>query len=182
MKVHIGAYPRGNKERKISVRIDKYDTWDMYSTLGVIILPMLKQLQETKHGSAIVDLEDVPEHLRGHGTSQNEDTQLHLDFGEEEKEAFESAAWQALHDRWGWIMGEMIWAFEQIQPDYDWEAQYHSGVIDMDFVEIPGTEYSQMVYGPNNTHVWDREGAMKHQDRMDNGFRLFGKYYQGLWD
>jgi len=28
----------------------------------------------------------------------------------------------------------------------------------------------------------DREGLKAHQDRKANGFRLFGKYYQALWD
>ena len=46
------------------VKIDHWDTWSMDSTLAPIILPMLKQLRETKHGSVIVDLEDVPQELR----------------------------------------------------------------------------------------------------------------------
>jgi hypothetical protein len=28
----------------------------------------------------------------------------------------------------------------------------------------------------------DRAGLEAYQKRMANGFRLFGKYYQGLWD
>ena len=52
------------KERKIKVRIDPYDTWNMDRTLAVIILPMLKQLKQTKHGSALVDDEDVPPEMR----------------------------------------------------------------------------------------------------------------------
>ena len=51
-------------ERKIKVRIDPYDTWSMDGTLALIILPMLKQLKATKHGSPESDLEDVPEHMR----------------------------------------------------------------------------------------------------------------------
>ena len=47
-------------KRKIEVRIDKYDTWNMDNTLAHIILPMLKQLKETKHGSPLVDDEDLP--------------------------------------------------------------------------------------------------------------------------
>ena len=49
-------------DRKINyVKIDRWDTWGMDHTLAKIVLPMLKQLKDTKHGSAIVDLEDVPE-------------------------------------------------------------------------------------------------------------------------
>lgn len=32
------------------IKIDKYDTWGMDTTLAAIILPMLKQLKATKHG------------------------------------------------------------------------------------------------------------------------------------
>ena len=39
------------QEQKVKVRIDKYDTWSMDHTLAHIILPMLKQLRDTKHGS-----------------------------------------------------------------------------------------------------------------------------------
>ena len=28
----------------------------------------------------------------------------------------------------------------------------------------------------------DREGLQKHWDRKRNGYRLFGKYYEALWD
>ena len=52
------------RKQKVSIKIDKWDTWGMDYTLALIILPMIKQLQDTKHGSPIVDLEDVPEELR----------------------------------------------------------------------------------------------------------------------
>ena len=52
------------RKRKIQVRIDKYDTWSMDVTLSYIILPMLKQLKETKHSAADVDDKDVPKKLR----------------------------------------------------------------------------------------------------------------------
>ena len=48
------------RKQKINVRIDKHDTWSMDHTLAHIILPMLKQLKETKHGAPNVDDEDVP--------------------------------------------------------------------------------------------------------------------------
>jgi hypothetical protein len=42
------------------VKIDRWDTWSMDHTLAHIVLPMLRQLQATKHGSPLVDDEDVP--------------------------------------------------------------------------------------------------------------------------
>jgi len=59
-------------------------------------------------------------------------------------------------DRWDWILDEMIWAFEQKCRD-DWMEDY---------------DYNK----------WDSEGAITHQERMSNGFKLFGKYYENLWD
>ena len=37
-------------------------------------------------------------------------------------------------------------------------------------------------HGPNHTYECDYDGMKKVYDRMDNGFRLFGTYYRGLWD
>lgn len=38
------------RNRTEYVKIDKYDTWNMFRTLAVIIHPMLKQFKETTHG------------------------------------------------------------------------------------------------------------------------------------
>lgn len=168
------------KTRKIKVRIDKYDTWNMDSTLVYIILPMLKQLQETKRGSPFVDDADVPENLRSTSAPAKEN-EWDTDGNH--------------HLRWDWVLGEMIWAFEQHHPDNDWESQFHSGEYDWKWrkwkqsdTESPNSitgemeECSQLYHGPNHTHVYDEEGAKKHTDRMDNGFRLFGLYFRSLWD
>ena len=48
------------------VKIDKYDTWSMDHSLAHIVLPMLRQLKATQHGSGQVDPEDVPEIGRAH--------------------------------------------------------------------------------------------------------------------
>lgn len=158
------------------VKIDKYDTWNMDNTLSPIILPMLKQLNATKHGAPNVDDDDVPEELKSTSAPAKENV------------------WDtdANHfKRWDWAMGEMIWAFEQLQPDCDWEKQYTSGECDWKFVpvdsegnEVPKGEhkFSEMRHGPNHTYEIDWEGRNKHQERITNGLKLFGKYYQSLWD
>jgi hypothetical protein len=114
----------------------------MDSTLANIILPMLKQLKETKHGSPFTDMEDVPEHLRG-TTTEDWDAQHTFDFYNEHKI---NEGINDIHARWNWIMDEMIFAFEMKVKDADWAASW------------------------------------EECQRMENGFRLFGKYYQGLWD
>ncbi len=58
MKVNIKNYPNPdgilykmgvNKEQHISVKVDKWDTYNMDVTLAHIVHPMLVQLKETKH-------------------------------------------------------------------------------------------------------------------------------------
>lgn len=151
--------------QKIKVRIDNYDTWSMDHTLAYIIIPMLKQLKETQHGSPWTDDEDVPEELRSTSAPP-----LENDYDTDDNH----------YKRWEYVLDEMIWAFEQ--KTYNWEEQYTTGEYDFRFEKVEGSECSQMVKGPNHTAVTDWEGRKAHQKRMSNGFRLFGKYYESLWN
>jgi hypothetical protein len=146
----------------------------MDGTLAHIILPMLKQLKESKHGSQFVDLEDVPEEMRT-TTTEDWDDQKCFDFYHEDEEKRQ----YDVHDRWDWVMGEMIFAFESFFND--WEDKYHTGVRDIQWKQLEGG-MSQMVKGENDTSHWDMDGHRKESDRIQNGFRLFGKYFRGLWD
>ena len=165
------------------VKIDRYDTWSMDHTLADIILPMLKQLRDTKHGSPLVDLEDLPEELRMVGY-EDWSSQLRFDFGDSEQHEKES--WEITHRRWEWVLNEMIFAFEHLVDD-KWEDAYHSGELDIKHVPCEWYDdgkpklYSTE-HGPNHTYELDYEGLRKVYDRMENGFKLFGKYYRGLWD
>ena len=129
--------------QKVKVHIDRWDTWSMDHTLAPIILPMLKQLKETKHGAPYVENVDVPKELR---MNVHQKLAYKKDGTTDEK----------FFERWDWILDEMIWAFEQKCRD-DWMSDY---------------DYNK----------WDSEGANAHQERMTNGFRLFGRYYESLWD
>jgi len=164
------------------IKIDKHDTWSMDTTLAEIILPMLKQLKETKHGSGIVELDDVPEHLRYKTHEQWED-QESFDFYHEHEEKEGECD---IHARWDWVLDEMIWAFEQICND-DNDSQFHTGKYDMKSVPCEWDENGKPTLytfeeGPNHTAKFDIEGYQKHRDRINNGTRLFGKYYRNLWD
>ena len=55
--------------------------------------------------------------------------------------------------RWDWVLDEMIYAF-------DCKANKDDVYMRFD----------------------DRDEMQKEQDRISNGFRLFGKYYESLWD
>ncbi len=58
-------------------------------------------------------------------------------------------------DRWNWVLNEMIYSFETKVSDEDVLSQYYT--------------------------VDKLEEAKKVQERISNGFRLFGKYYEALW-
>lgn len=157
------------KNRRIYVKVDGYDTWNADHTLALIIVPVLKMMLEQKHGAPRVDDDDVPEELRS--TSAPELTEDEKNCGGTDENWFK---------RWEYVLGEMIWAFEQ-HANPDWEDQYYSGETDIYFEKIEGTDYSEMRNGHNHTFKVDHEGKMKHRERMDNGRRLFAKYYESLW-
>ena len=143
------------------VRIDPWDTWSMDHTLADIILPMLKQLKATKHGAPHTDDSDVPEYLRSH-MAQPREHEWDTD---------------SLHFmRWDWILAEMIWAFEQ-KVDDDADSQFfdHSECGDEKFPWNRDGQYVSKV-------KYDKEGHQKWQERKANGFRLFGRYFEALWD
>jgi len=151
------------RTQKVKVHIDRWDTWSMDHTLAPIIHPMLVQLKETQHGAPMVEMLDVPKELR----ATKKQLAAYGKNGDTDPHHFE---------RWDWVLDEMIWAFNQKCRD-NWEGDYY--------------EYREM--GPEESKdpdslfglklVWeDREGATAHQKRMTNGFRLFGKYYENLWD
>jgi hypothetical protein len=140
------------------VKIDRWDTWSMDYTLSHIVVPMLKQLKETKHGAPFVDDEDVPEELKSTSAPLKES-----DYDTDENH----------FKRWDWVLDEMLWSFEQ-NLDTNSEEKF------FDHTEWDEKEKD---FGKNLHKIKiDQEGLKIHQDRKKNGFRLFGKYYQGLWD
>ena len=160
------------KQRKISVRIDRYDTWSMDETLAYIILPMLKQLKATKHGAPFVDDEDVPEHLRS--TSAPPLTEEQKNVHDVDDNHFK---------RWDWVLDEMIHAFETKAGDLqDWEDQFRTGDYDFITKRVSEDGTSQLMEGPGHTVRVDWDARRAYAERIQNGFRLFGKYYTGLWD
>ena len=140
------------------VKIDRWDTWSMDYSLSFIVVPMLKQLKETKHGAPFVDDEDVPEELKSTSAPPKEN-----DYDTDENH----------FKRWDWALNEMIWSFEQ-NLDTNSEEKF------FDHAEWDEKEKD---FGKNLHKIKiDQVGLKAHQDRKANGFRLFGKYYQGLWD
>lgn len=162
------SWIHSKQERTIKVHIDRWDTWSMDHTLAYIILPMLKQLKATKHGAPQVDYKDVPEELR---PTRKEINAYNKDGTTDDK----------FFERWDWVLDEMIFAFETKVDDGRWEEQFETGESDLQWKQLEGG-MSEMIKGPNHTKVYDWEGRKKYQERISNGFRLFGKYYESLWD
>lgn len=165
-------------DRKINyVKIDRWDTWSMDHTLAHIILPMLKQLRDTKHGSPMVDDEDVPEELKISPVpteiekSKGVYTQVHsIDDNDD----------SLIHKKWYWVLNEMIFAFECKVKDDDESQFWDHSAYELD---KKGTSewLDDMSKGKSKTKC-DWDGLKAHQARKTNGYRLFGKYYEGLWD
>ena len=120
-------YLNKKRGRKIDIKIHNYDTYSMDHTLSMIVVPMLENLKLKKKGSPHVDNKDVPSNYRL--TKKEEDDNM-----------------DKFHERWNYILDEMIYAHRTIIDDS----------IDIDFDE-------------------------EIRDRVNNGLRLFGKYYRNLW-
>jgi hypothetical protein len=153
-------------KRKVKIRVDPYDTWSMDNTLAPIVLLMLKQLKTTKHGSAMVDDDDVPDELKS--TSAAPLTEAQVATGHTDNN---------VHKRWDWVMGEMIWAFEQIVDD-EAESQFHSDADPSAPSDDPSISFSESV----RRRAFDVEAYKVWQARKTRGLTLFGKYFEGLWD
>lgn len=146
-----------HRKRREYVKLDYYDHWNANHTLALVILPVLKKLKEVKHGSCDVDFADVPDHL----------------WPAQPASMANNYVDDTIHERWAWALDEMIWAFEQELDDDD-EDKFYDHSQSNDPNDDLMTQVSKMRV--------DREGLEAHQERKANGFRLFGKYYQGLWD
>jgi hypothetical protein len=156
MKVIIGDYKDDDSQREISINIDPWDTYSMDHTLALIISPMLKQLREKTHGAPLVEDEDVPENLKSTSAPPK-------------KNEWDT---DANHfNRWDWVLSEMIFAFDNTIDD-SWQDQFFPVIEDDD-------EESFQVKALDFTVPKE---YYDYCDRIQNGFRLFGKYYSHLWD
>jgi len=146
------------RQRTIKIHIDDYDVWSMDSTLSLIVVPMLKKLKEHKHGAPWVEDKDVPKELRSTSAPPKKNS------WDTDDNHFK---------RWDWVMDEMIWAHEQLIDD-DGDSKFFDHSESDDPKDNFNTQISKIKV--------DRKGLKAHHDRIDNGLRLFGKYYRGLWD
>jgi len=158
MKINIGRYPKGDKQRKISIKIDPWDTWSADHTLALIITPLLLQMKEQKQGAPNIDDDDVPENLRSTAVAPKE-----FDWDTDDN-------W---HLRWDYVLDEMIFAMQEIASDKEGENSFYDHSQVDEYAEINDQISAIKV---------DWEALLAHQDRVQKGCELFGKYFQALWD
>ena len=149
------------------IKIDTWDAWSVEHTLSPIILPILKELKRIKHGAPFIEDEDVPPKLRANRDARYKGRylapDLHKISDEVDKKFFK---------RFDYILDEMIWTFEQLSMD-DHEGQFYDHSKSKKIKDINKSVRAIKI---------DRVGLKKHNERIDNGLRLFGKYYRTLWD
>lgn len=154
------------RKRKVKIRIDDYDVWGMDHTLAMIVIPMIKLLKERKQGAPQVDDEDVPEHLKS--TSAPPLTEEEINTGSVDANWF---------PRWDWILDEIIWSFSQIL-DEESELKFSKDKDSSKPSDEPGLSFRESV----DRIEFDQAGYEAHQERIQNGMCLFGKYLRGMWD
>lgn len=178
MKINIGKYKKSGTTRKIDVNIEHFDTWSLDHSLALIILPALIQLKATKQG--------VPSAFADVGGA-NYDNQQSFDFYmESHNDAFDAKC-----KEWDEVLDKMIWSFQQLAL-VDYDQKYHHGEPKYDFVKSD-TQYPnpltgqmedtfRMVDKNPGEHWYDHVGHQLHEERIQEGLELFGKYYRALWD
>ncbi len=179
MKVNIGKYPKGERQRKVNIEIENFDTWSLDHTLACVILPALIQLKHTKHG--------VPgEFVSRIGGDMDRNYTFEF-IQEDDNEVFDQ-----LCEKWNEVLDKMIWSFLQLSIEDDYDHQYHHGKVDYEWVEsdysytdpITGkTEKTYQMKDKNpGSHWYDYIGQEEHDKRIQEGLDLFGKYFRNLWD
>ena len=144
------------------IHIDPWDAWSLEHTLSPIILPILQELKRVKNGAPFIADEDVPKNLRV-GAKGTGNSDVHKLFDDGDNTFFE---------RYDNILDEMTWTFTQLSMD-DHEAPFYDHTESSKEPDLNKSIRKLQV---------DRKGLAAHNARINNGLRLFGKYYRSLWD
>ena len=150
-----------HKKRRVWVKIDNYDVWSTDHTLALIIHPLLLRLKTQKHGYGMIDNKDVPLELRSTAPGARKGLKNKWDWD------------NYAEARYSWMLDELIWTFEQLADDDDGESQFYD--------HTESSKEKDFAKSMKKLRV-DRAGLEAHQKRIENGLRLFGKYFRTLWD
>lgn len=170
MKAKFGKFYKNHGHRKIDIHIDDYDTWNLDNTLAMIIYPALLHLKSMKHG--------VPSEFAEVGGEDWHDQQSFDFYTETAAECFDLGV-----ARWNEVLDKMIWSFHQLCLGVDeYGDKYHHGEIKIGWTDMDSNGLSTMIDENPSDHWYDHVGAMLHEERIQEGLDLFGKYYRNLWD
>jgi hypothetical protein len=153
MKVRIGNYP------SYYYWLERLFGWNPTQKISVRIdLHDTWSMDQTLAHIVLPMLVQLKRTKHGAPNTDNADVPKELRMSKKDTAQFakDGSTDDKFFKRWDWILDEMIWAFNQKCRD-DWMQDY---------------DYNK----------WDSEGVKAHQERMSNGFKLFGKYYENLWD
>lgn len=154
--------------RKVSIRVDNYDVWNLGDTLAMIALPMMYEFKRQGiQGSPHVDDADVPEYLRSTAAPP---------LDENEKNC--GGVDKFHHQRWVWVVDEIIWALEQVN---DQDADSHFFVREKSDYG-PSDLVDEKGYFKSNITSFDKEGYAAFNARKERGLTLLGKYLEAIWN
>lgn len=151
---------QSKRHRTVKVHIDHYDVWSMDHTLSLIIHPMLVKLKEQKHGFGMIADADVPKELRSTEPGARDGLTNEYDWDNNAEKRYE------------WLLDELIWTFDQLAND---------GNEDQFYDHTESEKETDIMKSIKKLKV-DRAGLKAHNDRINNGLILFGKYFRTLWD
>ncbi len=154
------------------VYVSKFDWGDIFDldvTFAHIIAPGLVTFRNHEYAGFTVNDADLPEHLR-YSEPYMVDNKYVRPLDDDDV---------LYKERFHWIMDEIIFAF-----------QSKIGQIDTSYMSVPNPHYDpskQDMYSDehglhfNLPKQIDRDLDDAFDDRVRNGFLLFGKYYQAFW-
>lgn len=157
------------------IKIDPWDTWSMDNTLAPIIVKLLKQLKETKHG--------IPADFVYVGGEEYV-PQLCFDFySKDTRTLFDTHA----EMRWNEVLDKMIWSFEELvtrESDSSYDEPYWEDMTDEEIqkdLNDPNSIYNILNVNSSKKKI-NHQKMEEYYQKLQEGFTLFGKYYTNLWD
>jgi hypothetical protein len=116
MQVRIGPFRNNTRIERVAIR--PYDTWDLFTTLAIIIHPSLVQFREQAQSCPATRVPDEELEI------------LEMDeFGNDPFQDDDGNWWSYDLGRWLVILDKMIFSFEKVQTD--WNEEFFDDVGDV---------------------------------------------------
>lgn len=160
------------KDNKVSyVKIEPHDLWNVDNTLNRIILPLIKAFRDMEGNSyGIIDIDDAPAYLHPNCFKPLTEGEIRCSYPE-----------PGSHERYRWFLDELVFTFEALNSDvHSW---FESADFEIRHIDTPVDPVTKTrLWKSERIGTFDEVGYRQTQARIQNGLRLFGKYYRTLWD